>query len=170
MYAVCSQVPVRLTYKNGEEKVRYIWRFRAPTHEDLEAVKQAEEELARLLPKWEAQGLVPNEEIPEGEKTREPHNMGIFFWRDLFLPRQLLTNMVILEEIREAIKRVHQDLPQDEAEAVSVYLAFILSKVVNYNSVNTFWHYGRQTVAQTFSRHDFAFRPVSASLKAQEKL
>jgi hypothetical protein len=49
-------------------------------------------------------------------------------------------------------------LSEAEAEAVSVYLAFILSKVVNYNSVNTFWHYGRLTVAQTFSRHDFAFR------------
>lgn len=26
--------------------------------------------------------------------------------------------------------------------------------------MNTFWHYGRQTVTQTFSRHDFAFRPA----------
>jgi adenine-specific DNA methylase len=81
-------------------------------------------------------------------------------WRDLFLPRQLLTNVVILEEIRAAQARARAELPEAEAEAVSVYLAFILSKVVNYNSVNTFWHYGRLTVAQTFSRHDFAFRPA----------
>ena len=43
---------------------------------------------------------------------------------------------------------------------MAVYLSFIVSKVVNYNSVNTFWHYGRKTVAQSFSRHDFAFRPA----------
>ena len=160
MYAVCSQVPVQLTYRNGDVKVRYMWRFRAPTQADLDAVRAAEEELARLRPRWEVQDLIPTEEIPEGEKTREPRNMNFMRWRDLFLPRQLLTNVVILEEIRAAQARACAELPEAEAEAVSVYLAFILSKVVNYNSVNTFWHYGRLTVAQTFSRHDFAFRPA----------
>ena len=72
--------------------------------------------------------------------------MGLIRWRDLFLPRQLLTNVVILEEIRAAQARARAELPEAEAEAVSVYLAFILSKVVNYNSVNTFWDYGRRTV------------------------
>jgi len=160
MYAVASKVPVKVTYQNGDEKIRYMWRFRAPSDEDLQAVEKAEAELNRLLPKWESQGLVPDEEIPEGEKTKEPLNVGFNHWRDLFLPRQLLTNLVVLEEIRNAQQQAKSELPADEAEAVSVYLAFILSKVVNYNSVNTFWHYGRQTVTQTFSRHDFAFRPA----------
>jgi hypothetical protein len=66
--------------------------------------------------------------------------------------------VVILEEIRAAQARARAELPEAEAEAVSVYLAFILSKVVNYNSVNTFWDYTRMKGAQTFSRHDFAFR------------
>lgn len=160
IYAICSQVPVKLTYKNGDEKIRYLWRFRPPTTADLAANKAAEAELRRLLPRWEAEGLVPDEEIAEGDKTREPRNVGIRFWRDLFLPRQLLTNLTVLEEIRTAQATARAELPPDQAEAVGVYLAFILSKVVNYNSVNTFWHYGRQTVTQTFSRHDFAFRPA----------
>ena len=158
MYAVCSQVPVKLTYTNGEEKVRFLWRFRAPTGADLAAARAAEEELHRRLPAWEAAGLVPDEEIPEGDKTKEPRNMGLCRWRDLFLPRQLLTNLTVLEEIRNAQIQARAELPPDEAEAVSVYLAFILSKVVNYNSVNTFWDYTRNKGAQTFSRHDFAFR------------
>lgn len=158
MYAVCSQVPVKLTYRSGDVKVRYMWRFRAPTQTDLDAVQAAEEELARLRPRWEAQDLVPSEEVPEGEKTREPRNMNLMRWRDLFLPRQLLTNVVILEEIRAAQARARAELPEAEAEAVSVYLAFMLSKVVNYNSVNTFWNYIRLNGTQTFSRHDFAFR------------
>lgn len=137
-----------------------MWRFRAPTQADLNAVQAAEKEFAQLLPQLEAQGLVPDEEIPEGEKTREPRNIERMYWRDLFLPRQLLTNLTVLEEICNAQERARKELPEDEAEAVSVYLAFVLSKVVSYNSVNTFWHYGRQTVAQTFSRHDFAFRPA----------
>ena len=161
MYAVCSQVPVKLTYKDGDVKIRYLWRFRAPTQADLEAVQAAKEELARLRPRWEAQDLIPTEDIPEGEEdARAARIWDCIRWRDLFLPRQLLTNVVILEEIRAAQARARAELPEAEAEAVSVYLAFILSKVVNYNSVNTFWHYGRRTVAQTFSRHDFAFRPA----------
>ena len=160
IYAICSKVPVKLTYRNGEEKVRYMWRFRAPTDTDLAAVSAAETELARLLPRWQALGLVPDEEIQEGDKTKEPRNMGLTRWRDLFLARQQLTNGVVLEEIRAVQARVRQELLVEEAEAVNVYLAFILSKVVNYNSVNTFWHYGRKTVAQTFSRHDLAFRPA----------
>ena len=157
MYAVCSQVPVKLTYRNGDVKVRYLWRFRAPTQADLDAVRAAEEELARLRPRWEVQDLIPTEEIPEGEKTKEPRNMNFMRWRDLFLPRQLLTNIVILEEIRAAQARARAELPEAEAEAVSVYLAFILSKVVNYNSVNTFWHYDALKGAQTFSRPRLCF-------------
>jgi adenine-specific DNA methylase len=75
---------------------------------------------------------------------------------------------VILEELRAAQVRAHAELPEAEAEAVSVYLAFILSKVVNYNSVNTFWDYTRIKGAQTFSRHDFAFI-ISVSLKVPVK-
>ncbi len=158
MYAICSQVPVKLIYKNGDVKIRGLWRFRAPSRADFDAVQAAEEELARLRPRWEAQDLIPTEEIPDGDKTREPRNMGLMRWRDLFLPRQLLTNVVMVEEIRAVQVRARAELPEPKAEAVSVYLAFMLSKVVNYNSVNTFWDYTRKKGAQTFSRHDFAFR------------
>jgi putative DNA methylase len=160
MYAVCSQVPVKLTYHNGDVKIRYLWRFRAPTKADRDGVAAAEAELARLLPRWEAEDLVPNDLVPENMEDKRPIEYGMYRWRDLFLPRQLLTNLTVLEEVRNSIARARQELPPDEAEAVAVYLAFIVSKIVNYNSVNTFWHYGRRTVAQTFTGHDFRFRPA----------
>jgi putative DNA methylase len=158
LYAVASQVPVRLIYKSGDVRVRPLWWFRTPTAADLEAVRAAEEELKRRKPSWEAQTLIPEEPIPEGDKTREPRLAGFRRWCDLFRPRQLLTNLSVLEEIRAAGARLRAKLSEGEAEAVSVYLAFILSKLVNYNSVNTFWDYTRRKGTQTFSRHDFAFR------------
>jgi adenine-specific DNA methylase len=169
MYAVVSKVPVLLTYKDGSTKTRYLWRFRVPTQADLDAVAAAELELAKLMPRLEALGLLPNEEIAEGEKTKEPRNMGITRFRDFFLPRQLLTNMVILEEIRTASDRARAELPPAEAEAVSVYLAFLLSKVINYNSVNTFWDYTRIKGTQTFSRHDFAFRAAFCEYEGSQE-
>jgi putative DNA methylase len=158
MYAVCSQVPVRLICKDGAVKARYLWRFRPPTVADLAAVSSAEKELqdneSRLT------HLIPPEEVPDVMEDKRPREYGITRWRDFFLPRQLLTNAVVLEEVRAAQAKARAELSSDEAEAVAVYLTFIVSKVVNYNSVNTFWHYGRRTVTQTFSRHDFAFRPA----------
>lgn len=157
LYAVCSQVPVKVTYRDGTVKTRWLWRFRAPRKEDLDAVAAAETELRRLLPQWEAKGLVPNEEIPEDMEDKRPREYGMKRWRDFFLPRQLLTNLVILEEVRAAQKRAKADLPADQAEAVGVNLAFILDKVVSYNNVCTTWHSGRKTVRSNFSGHDYRF-------------
>jgi adenine-specific DNA methylase len=152
--------------------VRDLWRFRAPTAEDLATLRAAEEELARRLPQWQARGLVLDEEIPEGDKTREPRNAGFRFWRDLFLPRQLLTNLVILEEIRAAQERVRAELPADQAEAVAVYLALVFDKVISYNSAQCSvlsaqcsWHDSRLAVRGTFMGHDFRFHAGSAEME-----
>jgi putative DNA methylase len=171
MYAVCSQVPVKLIYKNGDVKIRYLWRFRAPTQADLASVQAAEEELARLRPRWEAQDLIPTEEVPEDMEDNRPREYGMPRWRDLFLPRQLLTNVVILEEIRAAQARARAELPEAEAEAVSVYLAFILSKIVNYNSASASWHDSRKQIRGTMMGHDFRFHAGFAEMEgARETL
>ena len=165
MYAVCSQVPVKLTYKNGDVKIRYLWRFRAPTPADLAAVEAAEEELARLRPRWEAQDLIPTEEVPEDMEDKRPREYGMPRWRDFFLPRQLLTNVIILEEILMAQARARAELPEAEAEAVSVYLAFILSKIVNYNSASASWHDSRKQLRGTMMGHDFRFHAGFAEME-----
>jgi adenine-specific DNA methylase len=157
MYAVCSQVPVKLSYKNGDVKIRYLWRFRPPTQADLDAVRTAEAELSRLRPRWEAQDLIPREEVPEDMEDRRPREYGMSHWRDLFLPRQLLTNVVVLEEIRAAQTRARAELPEAEAEAVSVYLALMLSKIINYNSASSSWHDSRHQIRGMMMGHDFRF-------------
>lgn len=159
IYAVCSQVPVRLSYRNGSTSVRYMWRFRAPTKADLDCVRAADAELEANRARWK--DLIPDEPItPESNYNRGHRLYGVNYWREFFLPRQLLTAVTVVDEVRKAIGKVRQELNPAEAEAVAVYLSFIVSKVVNYNSVNTFWDYTRKKLAQSFSRHDFAFRPA----------
>jgi adenine-specific DNA methylase len=158
MYAVCSQVPVKLTYHDGITKIRYLWRFRAPTEADLSAVRLAESELRANEERWAH--LIPVEQVPDVMEDKRPRDYGFKLWKHFFLPRQLLLVVTLLDEIRAAAAKARNELPPDQAEAVAVYLALVLSKVVNYNSVSTFWDYTRKKLAQTFSRHDFAFRPA----------
>jgi putative DNA methylase len=132
--------------------------FRLPTDEDLDAVRQAEEELARRLPGWEAKGLVPREEIRDGLKTSEPLRYGMRTWADLFSPRQLLALCTYLEAYHEVAAEVRAALPEERARAVLTYMAFALSKCLNYNSRLCVWHAARNTVANTFDRHDFSFK------------
>jgi putative DNA methylase len=74
------------------------------------------------------------------------------------------------EEIRAVQARARAELSEDEGEAVSVYLTFALAKIINKNSVNTFWHYGHNKNTHTFSRHDFAFRSAFCEMNGADNL
>ncbi|SVE52828.1 uncharacterized protein METZ01_LOCUS505682, partial [marine metagenome] len=82
--------------------------LRSPTAVDLEAVSAAEAELGRLLPDWEKAGVVPNESVPNGNKTREPLNYGMTRWREMFSPRQLLVHGCFVEEFHKLIPEVRE--------------------------------------------------------------
>jgi adenine-specific DNA methylase len=144
--------------------------FRAPTEEDLEAIKQAEAALKKKLPGWEAKGLIPVEQIPEGNKTSEPLRYGMRRWSEIFSPRQLLALATYLEVFYEVTGEVRKALPDDRAKAVVTYLALALDKCADYNSRMTRWHSGRGVIANTFDRHDFGFKWSHAEFDAAHNL
>ncbi len=133
-------------------------QFRLPSREDLAAVQAAEVELARRRPAWEVADLIPSEEILPGWKTDEPRRMGLTRWCDMFTPRQLLTNVTALEELREIIAEARAELGEERGRALALYLGFALDKAVDYNGVLSSWHSSRTTVRNTFDRHDFAYK------------
>jgi len=131
--------------------------FREVTEQDLEGYRLAEKMLAEKLPEWEAKGLVPNEEIPMGNKTREPLNKGSKVWADLFNPRQLLVHLTTLDTI---LKQPWDEVKDEKKrEALRVYLVFMMNKGTNFNSLQSRHRpsYGGQ-ITSTFDRHDFAFK------------
>jgi putative DNA methylase len=134
------------------------YEFRPPTEADLAAVAAAEAELQRKLPAWLAQGVVPDEEIPVGNKTSEPLRYGMTRWRDLFAPRQLLALGTVVETLRALAPEIEAALPPDQARAVRTYLALAVDKLLNYNSRMSVWHPLRATMANTFDRHDFSMK------------
>jgi adenine-specific DNA methylase len=134
------------------------FEFRPPTPEDLQAAARAEEELARLRPRWEAEDVIPTEIIPDGLKTSEPHRYGMRTWADMFSPRQLLALGTFVETLRELRPEMLAELGRERAEAVEVYLAFALDKALDRNSYQTRWIPQRNVIANTFDRHDFAMK------------
>src|SRR5690606_22120635 len=95
---------------------------------------------------------------------------GMTTFESLFTPRQLTALTTFSDLVAEAREQIHADalsagLPDDEtplrdggsgarayAEAVSVYLAFGVSKGANYWSTIASWHSGHDKVTSTFSR------------------
>ncbi|MBA3046421.1 MAG: DUF1156 domain-containing protein [Candidatus Thermoplasmatota archaeon] len=139
-------------FKMKNKKGRY---FREATKEDLNGYELAKKLLAKKLPDWEVKGLVPNEFIPEGNKTNELRNKGSEKWIDLFNPRQLLVHLTTLESI---LNQPWQEVRDPKRrEALRVYLAFVLDKQISYDSLQSRYDSGRG-MRNLFERHDFAYK------------
>ncbi len=144
--------------------------FRAPTKTDLDAISAAEAELERLLPQWEAEDVLPTEEVPPGNDHR-PHLFGMETWRKMFSPRQLLVHGTFVEEFRKLIPEVRADLGEPRGDAVLTELALMQGKAVNYNSRQCIWDYtGRDKIAQGFSMHAFPIQFAFAEFEGAREL
>ncbi len=144
--------------------------FRPPTDADLDAAEAASNRLDAARPAWEIDGLVPDEPIEPGHKTDEMLRMGIRLWSDAFLPRQLLANLTLLEELLALQPRMLRDLGEERGKAVALHLAFALDRALNYNSRLTMWHPNAAMIANTFARHDFAFSWTCGEFEAARAL
>ncbi len=158
LYAVVYKRRVRTKTKAGRIREKWVRGYRAPRPED-DNTSEIQKKLADKLPEWEAFDFVPSETIPDGNKTTEPHRYGMKHWQDLFSPRQLLCHGVSVEVFREMLDADHAAGRLDDVrKAAYAYLALSLDKLRDYNSRMTRWHAGREVVAGTFDRHDFAFK------------
>ncbi len=162
-----SYVLLAICYEQMGKKGR---RFMAPSDVDRAAIEAAEKELARLRPQWEVDGLVPDLPIQSGLKTDEMLRMGVVRWSDLFLPRQLLSNLVMLEELIRLQPLMRQELGDEKGRAVALHLAFAFDRALDYNSRLSNWDASRNKIRNGFDRHDFAFSWTCAEFEAARVL
>ena len=144
--------------------------FRAPTETDRAALAAAEAELARLLPRWEQEDVLPTEAVPEGN-DRRPILYGMTRWRDLFTPRQLLVHGYFVEEYRKLIEEIRAAIPeQDRADAVLALLVMMQGKAVGYNSRQVGWDVSYQKIAHAFALHAFPFKKTFGEFEGGREL
>lgn len=156
-------VAVRIDGKRG---------FRAPDQTDLDALAAAEAELARRLPGWLSDGVVPSEEVPPGKKTAEPLSIGMTRWCDFFSPRQLLVHGSFVEEFRAIIPEVRAAFPDDidRTNAVLALLGMMQGKALNWNSLLASWDASRQKMRSVFDQHNFSIKLGFAEFEGAREL
>jgi len=139
-------------------------KFQPPEKADLDALKAAAKELARLRPGWEKANIIPTEEYPEGTSDERPRLYGMPRWADMFAPRQLLAMGVLVEELRRLRPEILKAEGTEPGEAVVHLLAIVLDKFANCNCAYTRWHSSRAVVAGKMDRHDYSFKPTFAEM------
>ncbi|TIL58537.1 MAG: DUF1156 domain-containing protein [Mesorhizobium sp.] len=158
LFGVVCKKRVETRLKSGKlGKPKWERGFRAPRPEDENAAEIANR-LAEKLPEWEALDVIPNEDIPAGNKTDEALRYGAKAWRDMFSPRQLLAHGYASETFREMVEedRVSGRL-SDLRRASYVYLSFAIDTILNYGNRSCRWDVVTERVRSIFDRHDFAF-------------
>ncbi len=159
LYAVVYKQKIQTVTKSGKPgRDKWIRGYRAPEARD-DVFDEVRTRLEGKLPYWEAMDMIPIEAIPEGNKTDEPRRYGATTWRDLFSPRQLYCHCTSVELFRTMLQEEQAKEGFGEIQkAAFAYLALALDKLRDYNSRMTRWITQREVMANTFDRHDFAFK------------
>jgi putative DNA methylase len=136
--------------------------FEPATQEDNEKLWRALEKLRGIWGDLD----IPKEPItPYGSRYLFPILYGFDKWYKLFNPRQLLTLVKLVKLIREAGKRVEEEKLKQGwsredaykyAEAITTYLAILLCKHADWNSMMSGWQLSYLIAAHTLAMRGIA--------------
>lgn len=132
--------------------------FRTPNDSDRLALAAADSTLAEHRARWEADGFLPTEAIPDGNYERGHGMYGMDNWADLFTNRQLVVHAAFAEQYAKLVPEVRAKLDSDTADAVLTLLALMQGKALNWNSKMSSWDQSRQKMRSTFEKHNFSFK------------
>jgi putative DNA methylase len=145
--------------------------FEPCIEKDQEKLEKAKEQAKKLLETNDPD--VPREPISlYSVRYLFPILYGMTEWYKLFNPRQLLTLVKLVKLIREAGKQIEQEKVKERlskgeafkcAEAVTTYLAMILSRFTDYNTIVTAWNgvTGLGSVSVLCPAHTLSFRGIA---------
>ena len=95
----------------------------------------------------------PDADLPNNPRDFKTPNYGMTTFADLFTNRQLVALTTFSELIGEVRTQIEADGRSVEyAQALSVYLAFVVNKMTDYHSSVCSWHSSRDLIRNTFGR------------------
>jgi adenine-specific DNA methylase len=156
LYAVCTK-------NRSFGRTGLKWSFRSPTTEELVAIEKADIRLKERVATWKTSGLVPDEIVTEGLKTKELLNFGVSAWYKLFSNRQLLTHLTYLEKFLLIRKKLFSGIQPNSEEwdfacAITAYSAMVFDRCVDNNCLLSLWNVSRTAIAHAMSLQGFPFK------------
>lgn len=144
--------------------------YREPNAQDLAREQKVQSYLAENFDEWQEKGYIPSAEIYEGDKTSEViRTRGWKYWHQLFNPRQLMFNGLLMQCINNIYKNKKElitgilsiNLMSDFNSKLSRWI------VANGQSANTFYNqafntlfnYGVKTTYTLWSNFDIDVKP-----------
>ena len=95
----------------------------------------------------------PDADLPNNPRDFKTPNYGMTTFADLFTNRQLVALTTFSELIGEVRTQIEADGRSVEyAQALSVYLAFVVNKMTDYHSSVCSWHTSGEKIRNTFGR------------------
>jgi len=133
--------------------------FRPPEEEDAARVERAAAALAERMSDWAAKGLAPTEPLSSVSNYDRGHRLyGMHTWDSLFSARQLFALCTFAEVLEELQCHYRAELPEDVADALSVYLSLAFDKAADYNSLRNRWDPTRTKIPSGFEQHNYALK------------
>lgn len=144
--------------------------YREPNAQDLAREQKVQSYLSEHFDEWQEKGYIPSAEIYEGDKTSEViRTRGWKYWHQLFNPRQLMFNGLLMQCINNIYKNKKElitgilsiNLMSDFNSKLSRWI------VANGQSANTFYNqafntlfnYGVKTTYTLWSNFDIDVKP-----------
>jgi adenine-specific DNA methylase len=144
--------------------------FRAPSSIDQHAIAVAADTLSSNRSAWQAEGILPSEDIPQESNYDRGHRLyGINSWLDMFTPRQALVHAIFSEEFIRLIPEARTALG-DKAEDVLFAIALMQGKALNWNARASTWDVSRQKMRSVFEKHNFSFKWTFAEFEGATAL
>lgn len=125
--------------------------YRLPTVLDIESARKARECLDdrfAALP----YGLPAERIIEDAKRNTWCVTYGVDQWHKLFSARQLLSTATYIDALRHAVESARGTYPADWPEALGVYLAACISRLVDRGSMITTWQTNAEKLGHTFAR------------------
>lgn len=95
---------------------------------------------------------VPDADIPHNPRYLTTPNYGMRTWADLFTNRQLTAITLFTDLVLEARELARVAANNEYADAVATYLAFVISKLTDYNCSLVAWYPQEDRPSHVFTR------------------
>jgi putative DNA methylase len=148
-----GRMMLAVAYKKDGESGTF---YRPATKADREVFQRAAEALARAEAEHDDPffPLVPDEPFPEKGRSIDPGRYGVSTWGQMHNARQLLTLTTFVQVIQDAYQEMlTRGATEEMGKAVSLYLAFVLSRMSLRFSEASIWDNTRENVQRATAGH-----------------